>query len=102
MSGPEVDVVLLHGQPGGPFDWHAVVTDLPPGFRAHLPDRPGYGRNERPAAGLADNADDLVRQLDHLGVERAIVAGHSWGGGVALAMAERHPERVAGLVLAAS
>lgn len=102
MSTPAVDVFLLHGQPGGPFDWHAVVTNLPAEFRVHLPDRPGYGRNERPAGGLADNADDLVRRLDDLDVERAIVAGHSWGGGVAIAMAERHPERVAGLVLAAS
>ena len=43
--------------------------------------------------------DDLVAWLDHLGVARAIIGGISMGAGVALNVAVRHPERVAGLVL---
>ena len=96
------DAVLLHGQPGGPLDWVAVRRELPDDLRPFVPDRPGYGHNPAPPAGLADNADDILRQLDALEIERVVVAGHSWGGGVAIAMAERYPDRVRGLVLIAS
>jgi pimeloyl-ACP methyl ester carboxylesterase len=41
----------------------------------------------------------MVKLLDQAGVDRAVVAGHSWGAGVALAMAEAHPERVAAIAL---
>src|SRR5262245_27702234 len=42
---------------------------------------------------------DAVRVLDHSGLERAWVVGHSWGGHLALHLAIAHPQRVAGLVL---
>ena len=95
--------MLLHGQPGTGGDWSRVVARLASlGVRAIAPDRPGYGRTSGAAAGLGANADALVRLLDTRGIESAVVAGHSLGGGVALAMAQRHPGRVAGLVLASS
>ncbi|MFL5884308.1 MAG: alpha/beta fold hydrolase, partial [Thermoleophilaceae bacterium] len=49
--------------------------------------------------GIADNADALAGMLVDRGVDSAIVAGHSWGAGVAIALAERHPQRVRRLVL---
>jgi pimeloyl-ACP methyl ester carboxylesterase len=49
--------------------------------------------------GMATHADDLVAVLDHLGVERAVLVGHSMGGFVVAAAAERHPGRVERLVL---
>lgn len=49
--------------------------------------------------GLARHADDLIATLDHLGVEAAVLTGHSMGGFVVAAAAERHPGRVDGLVL---
>jgi pimeloyl-ACP methyl ester carboxylesterase len=48
---------------------------------------------------MARHADDLVRVLDATGVERAVITGHSMGAFVAVAMAHRHPDRVAGLIL---
>ena len=48
---------------------------------------------------MARHADDAVAALDVLGVERAVVAGHSMGGFAALALAARHPDRVVALVL---
>jgi pimeloyl-ACP methyl ester carboxylesterase len=48
---------------------------------------------------MAAHADDLVAVLDHLGVDRTLVVGHSMGGFVAVVLADRHPERVARLVL---
>jgi pimeloyl-ACP methyl ester carboxylesterase len=67
------------------------------------PDRPGWGtRSREPARGFAAGADDAVAVLDREGVERVVVLGFSWGGGVALELARRHPDRVGALVLAAS
>jgi pimeloyl-ACP methyl ester carboxylesterase len=98
-DGPAV--ILVHGQPGSVADWHAVWPLLP-GFTVVVPDRLGYGRTGGAAAGFQENAASLVVLLDELGLTRAVIAGHSWGGGVALAFAECFPERTAGLVLAAS
>lgn len=102
MSRAPTTVVMLHGQPGAPLDWHAVTSRLPNSLIPFVVDRPGYGRSPHGPGGLADNADALARELDERSVESAIIAGHSWGGGAALAMAVRHPDRVKALVLAAS
>jgi pimeloyl-ACP methyl ester carboxylesterase len=91
--------VLLHGQPGGRHDWDGVVAHLDGRVRALVPDRLGYGATGGPAGGFADNADAVAALLDEAGAEDAVVVGHSWAGGVALALAERHPGRVGALVL---
>lgn len=93
--------VLLHGQPGSAGDWSPVTTLLRGRMRVIVPDRPGYGRTGGRAVGFHDNAAAVVALLDRLGIESAVVAGHSWGTGVALATAIRFPERVGALVLAA-
>jgi pimeloyl-ACP methyl ester carboxylesterase len=101
-GGGGATVVLLHGQPGLGDDWRWVVRELDPELRVVVPDRPGYGRTGGPATGFSGNADAVVEMLDRLGAERAVIAGHSWAGGAALACARDHPDRVAGLVLASS
>ena len=93
--------VLLHGQPGGPADWSAVIEELRGRMRLVVPDRPGYGRTGRPALGFDGNATALIQLLDRLNIERAVIAGHSWATGVGLAAAIRFPDRVQALVLAA-
>lgn len=95
-------MVLLHGQPGTGLDWQWVVPLLEADFTVVVPDRPGYGATGGPATGFAGNSAAVVRLLDRLGVDRAVVVGHSWAGGIAMAMASGHPERVAGLVLVSS
>jgi pimeloyl-ACP methyl ester carboxylesterase len=99
-AGPAA--VLLHGQPGEARDWKLVSVLLHNRMRVIVPDRPGYGRTVSPALGIGANADAVVHLLDRLGIAEALVAGHSWGGGVALAVAQRHPDRVSALVLAGS
>jgi pimeloyl-ACP methyl ester carboxylesterase len=96
-SGPVV--VLLHGQPGGARDFDPVLPLLD-GLSVLVPDRPGY--DGTPAEGFLGNARAVVDLLDQHGVERAVLCGYSWGGGVALATALLAPERVAGLTLVAS
>jgi pimeloyl-ACP methyl ester carboxylesterase len=95
-------VVLLHGQPGSAGDWRAVAPLLWDDFTVVVPDRLGYGRTGGVAAGFEQNASAVAALLDSLGYERALVAGHSWAGAVALTFAMAFPERAAGLVLAAS
>lgn len=95
-SGEGPEVVLLHGQPGSAADWELVVPHLS-GLRLMVPTRPGYGGGR--AGGFADNAAALLRLLDDTGVHRAVLAAHSWAGGVALQAALLAPDRVAALCL---
>jgi 3-oxoadipate enol-lactonase len=95
-------VVLLHGQPGSGADWRQVADRLPPGLRVVALDRPGYGASRQGAGGFGYNARAVVTELDALGIEHAVLVGHSYGGGVAMATAQLAPERVKALVLLAS
>jgi len=96
------ELVLLHGQPGSPADWVPVAGRLPARFRAVAADRPGYGSSRLAAGGFAANARALLDDLDSRGVKRAVLVGHSYGGGVALSAASLAPERVEAVVLLAS
>ncbi|MCU1656366.1 MAG: Hydrolase, alpha/beta fold family [Pseudonocardiales bacterium] len=102
FAAARLTVVLLHGQPGAASDWNAVVAALPDDL-AHLAlDRPGYRGNPHPPGSFTDNAQWLLGELDRAGVREAVLVGHSYGGGVALAAAALAPDRVRGLVLVAS
>lgn len=100
-AGSGTPVVLLHGQPGNAGDWGPVMDRLQGKVRVIAPDRPGYGRTAGQAVGFRENARAVAALLDRLGVESAVVAGHSWATGVALAAAAEFRERVRALVLAA-
>jgi pimeloyl-ACP methyl ester carboxylesterase len=95
-------VVLLHGQPGTGGDWQWVVPHLAGRYTVVTPDRPGYGATGGRAVGFAANAEAVVRLLDRLGLERAVAVGHSWAGGVVMALAAGHPDRTSGAVLVSS
>ncbi|MFP4075661.1 MAG: prolyl aminopeptidase [Halochromatium sp.] len=98
-----IPVVFLHGGPGagcGPS--HRRFFD-PKRYRIILFDQRGCGHST-PHASLEHNSTwDLVADLEriraHLGIERWLVFGGSWGSTLALAYAETHPERVSALVL---
>ncbi len=95
-------VVMLHGQPGSGSDWQQLADQLPDCLRVIALDRPGYGANPLAAGGFGVNARAVIADLDANGVDRAVLVGHSYGGGVALAVAALAPERVEALVLLAS
>lgn len=93
-------MLLLHGQPGSGRDWDGLIAALPPETPAIAIDRPGWdGRSS--GTDLAGNGAAALAALDAAGIERAIVVGHSLGGGIAAWLAARAPERVRALVLAA-
>ncbi len=96
------EVVLLHGQPGSGSDWQQLADQLPRELHIAALDRPGYGGSRKAAGGFAFNARAVLAELDARGVERAVLVGHSYGGGVALSVAQLAPERVEALVLLAS
>lgn len=96
------ELVLLHGQPGSAADWQQVAGRLPARLHAVAADRPGYGTSRLPAGGFAVNARAVLDDLGFRGVRRAVLVGHSWGGGVALSAASLAPHRVEAIVLLAS
>lgn len=100
-DGPRT-VVCLHGWTRAPRVWFPAVAATPPGWRAVVPDQ--LLRSDTPRGGytLAALADRVAALLDALAVERATVAGHSMGGGVALDFALRYPTRLDRLVLIAT
>jgi pimeloyl-ACP methyl ester carboxylesterase len=98
-------VVVLHGAGANLEDMHLALGEHLGGRRRVIfVDRPGQGFSARRAeegASPAYQAAVLRDILDRLGVKRAIVVGHSWGGALALTFALDFPERTAGLVLVA-
>jgi pimeloyl-ACP methyl ester carboxylesterase len=100
-SGPAV--VLCHGFPELAYSWrHQVPALAGAGFHVLVPDQRGYGASDAPepieAYDLEHLCGDLVGLLDAVGIERAVFAGHDWGGFVAWAMAVAHPDRTAGVI----
>jgi pimeloyl-ACP methyl ester carboxylesterase len=97
-------LVLIHGFPLDHSIWDEVTPLLTPTFDLILPDLRGFGESVSSASAwtMRDLADDLAALLDHLGLESAILAGHSMGGYVTLAFADAYPQRVRGLALVAS
>ncbi|MGX6605840.1 alpha/beta fold hydrolase [Micromonosporaceae bacterium Da 78-11] len=100
-GSPDVPaVVWLHGASGDGTTWAEIAPTLP--VRSHALDRRGYGASSRfPAAeyGPAAEVDDIIGLLDVLGLDRAVIAGHSAGGVVAWRTAVTFPARVAALIL---
>ncbi len=98
-------VVMLHGASANLEDMHLALSERFGGRRRVIyVDRPGLGFSARPAregASPAFQATVLRDILDQLGIERAVLVGHSWGGALALTFALDFPERTAGLVLIA-
>ena len=106
--GQGAPVLLLHGSGPGVSawaNWRLVMPELARRARVIAPDMAGFGYSERPP-GFAYGLDAWVRQavglLDALDIERTDLVGNSFGGGLALALAIRHPERVRRLVLMGS
>ena len=107
-GGAGAPVLLIHGSGPGVSawaNWRLVMPALAQQARVIAPDMVGFGYSERPE-GFVYSMDAWVRQavglLDALGIERTDLVGNSFGGGLSLALAIAHPERVRRLVLMGS
>jgi 3-oxoadipate enol-lactonase len=95
-----IPLVLLHPFPFDRRFFAETSRRLAGRARTVVPDLRGFGESELGGPfSIADLADDVAHLLDHLALGRAVIAGVSMGGYVALAFAARHPGRLLGLVL---
>jgi len=98
-------LVLFHGNGSmiQDFESSGLIDLAAKTYRTIVFDRPGFGHSSRPRDVVwtpSVQADLFRKALERLGVERAIVLGHSWGAAVAVALATKHPSLVEALVLA--
>ena len=103
QGDPEgVPLVLLHGITDSHRSYEPVLDSLPQSIRAIAITARGHGDAGKPETGYDAErmAADVVAVMGALGIERAIVAGHSMGSWTARRVAVSHPDRVLGLVLA--
>lgn len=97
-SGPAV--VLLHGTSASHAVWEPIAKALETEATTVAVDQRGHGRSAKPDSGYTADAfaDDVVTVLDAVGLEHAVIAGHSLGARNAWVAAARHPDRVVGVV----
>ena len=101
IHGKGRPLILLHGGLMSGETFGPVLPALANQQQVVVPDLQGHGRTadiDRPID-IRLMADDIAALIDHLGIEKPDVVGYSLGGGVALQIAVRHPEKVRRLVL---
>ncbi len=103
MAGSGPPLVLVHGFGASTYSWRLVMPRLAESFRVIAVDLSGFGYTQRPsdrARYTREAQGELVLAvMDKLGFESAHLMGHSYGGGISLWIAWKHPERVRSLVL---
>jgi pimeloyl-ACP methyl ester carboxylesterase len=100
-AGEGEPVILLHGWPQDNRLWEEVIARLQPQYRLLAPDLRGFGQTEAPGHGYDGEtfARDQIALLDALGIERANVVGHDWGGWTAMILGLNHSERIGRLMV---
>jgi len=98
-KGPAI--VCIHGLTANHTCWASVADVLSPAHRLIAYDLRGRGESDKPDKGysLAVHGDDLEGLLDHFGLKKAVLIGHSLGAHIAVRFAATRPQRVAKLVL---
>jgi 3-oxoadipate enol-lactonase len=102
-TGPAI--LFIHGHPFNQSMWDPQLAALTWKYRVITYDIRGYGASEVPtaeASTLETMAADINALLNHLNIPKAVIAGLSMGGQIAMAFAEQCPERLSGLILAAT
>lgn len=105
-AGDGPPLILIHGSGPGVTafaNWSGVLPTLSQDFHVYAPDMVGFGYTEVPEDRIDFTldfwVDHIIAFLDALGIDRASFIGNSYGGGLSLAVAARHPERIHRFVL---
>ena len=100
-GGDGPPVVALHGLASSSHWYDVIAPLLSQEFRIIAPDQRGHGQTSQATGGYdwATLSIDVSGLMDLLGIERAAVMGHSWGGHVASSFAAHHPNRVSRLIM---
>ncbi len=102
-GGDGMPILLAHGYGASTGMWDGQVEAFSDRYRLITWDMRGHGRTECPEDlrhfSQDATADDMRGILDHLGLDKAVIGGHSLGGFITLAFNVRYPERVSALIL---
>lgn len=100
-EGKGTAIVLLHGFLENRLMWEEFSNSLPKSYRKIAIDLPGHGDSEN--LGYIHTMEDMAAMvkalIDHLKIKKHFCIGHSMGGYVTLALAEKYPDQIRGLVL---
>jgi len=101
-EGAGAPIVMVHGTPTWSFLYRHLIRDLSPRYRCVAPDHLGFGLSDRPPGWSyrpEDQARNLARLIETLGLKDLTLVVHDYGGPIGLAYALDHPENVRRLVL---
>jgi len=101
MAGQGTPMLLIHGFPLSGQLYQSQLTGLSSSFQVITPDLRGFGKSLTPDenGSIETYAHDMLALLDQLGIQTAIIGGHSMGGQVTLEMYKEQPQRFAGMLL---
>lgn len=105
IVGEGKPLFLLHGWGSSSDSWVKVQQMLAEkGFQVIVPDLPGFGKTPAPSTvwGVGEYANFVNQFAEQLGLEKFVLAGHSFGGQTAIQFAVDHPEKIEKLVLIAA
>lgn len=101
QAGTGEPVILIHGFPETSHEWMHQLAVLGDEYAVFAPDTRGMGQTDKPGIRVSRHllAQDIINFMDAMGIERAAVVGHDWGGIIAFKVAIDWPERVTRLAL---
>lgn len=101
QAGTGEPVIFIHGFPETSYEWRHQLAHFSGDHACFAPDTRGFGQTEKPGGRVSRHllAGDIVRFMDALGIEKAAVVAHDWGGIIGFKLAIDWPERVTRLAL---
>jgi pimeloyl-ACP methyl ester carboxylesterase len=101
-AGDGIALVFIHGFGSSIYSWRKNLTPISEHHRVCAPDLPGFGYSDKSLEAdyaIDAYADFIIQFMDKLQIRKAVLVGHSLGGGIALLTSLKYPARVKALIL---